>query len=94
MLAGDSAGGGLALAVALVDARPRRAAADAARAALALGRPDHPTPGDRAADAIDPWLFIGKVQAYAAWWAGSPDDLGRPEVSAPRSATWPGCRRR
>ena len=29
----------------------------------------------------DPWLFIGKMQAYAEWWAGSPDELDRPEVS-------------
>ena len=39
------------------------------------------TPETRAVDAIDPWLFFGKLEAYAAWWAGSPDDLGRPEVS-------------
>ena len=39
------------------------------------------TPETFAADAIDPWLFIGKVQAYAAWWAGSADGLDRPEVS-------------
>jgi acetyl esterase/lipase len=32
-------------------------------------------------DAVDPWLFLGKLRAYAAWWAGSADDLGRPEVS-------------
>ena len=37
---------------------------------------------------------LGKLQAYAEWWAGSPDDLGRPEVSPRRSPTWPGCRRR
>ena len=24
----------------------------------------------------DPWLFLGKLHAYAEWWAGSPDDLG------------------
>jgi len=29
----------------------------------------------------DPWLFIGKMQAYAEWWAGSTEELGRPEVS-------------
>ena len=37
--------------------------------------------GTDALDAIDPWLFIGKVRAYAGWWAGRPEDLGRPEVS-------------
>lgn len=39
------------------------------------------TPETREVDAIDPWLFLGKLQAYALWRAGSPDDLGRPEVS-------------
>ncbi len=29
------------------------------------------TPETAAADAIDPWLFIGKLHAYAGWWAGS-----------------------
>jgi monoterpene epsilon-lactone hydrolase len=29
----------------------------------------------------DPWLFIGKLRAYASWWAGSDPDLSRPEVS-------------
>ena len=26
-------------------------------------------------------VFKGKMRTYAQWWAGSPDDLGRPEVS-------------
>ena len=39
------------------------------------------TPETAALDEVDPWLFIGKLRAYAVWWAGSPDDLGRPEVS-------------
>jgi acetyl esterase/lipase len=38
-------------------------------------------PGSHEVTKGDPWLFIGKMQAYAEWWAGSPDDLGRPEVS-------------
>ena len=25
--------------------------------------------------------MLSKLDAYAGWWAGSPDDLGRPEVS-------------
>ena len=55
---------------------------DAPRAARALGRPDDEHAGDRrVADAVDPWLFLGKLHAYAGWWAGSPDDLARPEVS-------------
>ena len=82
-LAGDSAGGGYALgagASALRDRggpQPSRAAA-----ALAVGRPhDVARPTPRSYGAVDPWLFLGKVHAYAGWWAGSPDDLGRPEVS-------------
>ena len=39
------------------------------------------TPETEEADAIDPWLFYSKLVAYALWWAGSPEDLGRPEVS-------------
>jgi acetyl esterase/lipase len=81
VLAGDSAGGGLALALAQ-SVRDR-----------GLTPPTHlvmhapwvdlttSTPETRAADAIDPWLFIGKVEAYAGWWAGSPQHLARPEVS-------------
>jgi acetyl esterase/lipase len=81
VLAGDSAGGGLALALAL-------AARDRGRTPathLVMHAPwvdlTTSTPETREVDAIDPWLFFGKVQAYAGWWAGSPDDLGRPEVS-------------
>ena len=41
VLAGDSSGGGYALALALAAPRPRGCAADPSRAARALGRPDH-----------------------------------------------------
>ena len=81
VLAGDSAGGGLALAVAL----SMRDRGLAPASSLVLHAPwvdlTTSTPETFAADAIDPWLFIGKVQAYAGWWAGSHADLGRPEVS-------------
>lgn len=81
VLAGDSAGGGLALALAL-SLRERGLAAPSH---LVMHAPwvdlTTSTPETYAADAIDPWLFIGKLEAYAGWWAGSPDDLGRPEVS-------------
>ena len=43
---------------------------------LTTSTPDTPTFSER-----DTWLFLGKLHAYAGWWAGSPDDLGRPEVS-------------
>jgi len=81
VLAGDSAGGGLALSMAL-SMRDRRLAQ---ASSLVMHAPwvdlTTSTPETFAADAIDPWLFIGKVQAYAAWWAGSVDELDRPEVS-------------
>ncbi|HEU4336870.1 MAG TPA: alpha/beta hydrolase [Nocardioides sp.] len=81
VLAGDSAGGGLALAVAM----SMRDRGLAQASSLVLHAPwvdlTTSTPETFAADAIDPWLFIGKVQAYAGWWAGSDADLGRAEVS-------------
>ena len=81
VLAGDSAGGGLAVAVAM----SMRDRGLAQASSLVLHAPwvdlTTSTPDTFAADAIDPWLFIGKLQAYAGWWAGSDDDLGRPEVS-------------
>ncbi|MBC2932579.1 alpha/beta hydrolase [Nocardioides sp. zg-1228] len=81
VLAGDSAGGGLALAVAL----SMRDRGPAPATSLVLHAPwvdlTTSTPETFALDAVDPWLFIGKTQAYAAWWAGSADDLARPEVS-------------
>jgi epsilon-lactone hydrolase len=81
VLAGDSAGGGLALSMAL----SMRDRGLAQASSLVLHAPwvdlTTSTPETFAADAIDPWLFIGKVQAYAGWWAGSEADLDRPEVS-------------
>jgi acetyl esterase/lipase len=81
VLAGDSAGGGLALSMAL--SMRDRGLAQASSSGMRAPWVDltTSTPETFAADAIDPWLFIGKVQAYAAWWAGSVDELGRPEVS-------------
>lgn len=81
VLAGDSAGGGLALAMALslrdrgLD-QPTRLVLHAPWVDLTTS-----TPETVEADAVDPWLFLSKVTAYADWWAGSPEDLGRPEVS-------------
>ena len=81
VVAGDSAGGGLALAVvqSLRDLRghlPSHLVLHAPWVDLTSSTPD-----TYELDAVDPWLFIGKVNAYAGWWAGTPDDLGRPEVS-------------
>lgn len=80
-LAGDSAGGGYALALALGlrdrgGPQPSELLLLSPWVDLTTSTPDTPS-----YDAIDPWLFLGKVHAYATWWAGSPDDLGRPEVS-------------
>src|SRR6476646_1374554 len=81
VVAGDSSGGGLALALAesLRDRggpQPRRLLLISPWVDLTTSTPD-----TAALDAIDPWLYLGKVHAYADWWAGSSDDLGRPEVS-------------
>ena len=81
VLAGDSAGGGYALAV----AETLRDRGGPQPSHLLLHSPwvdlTTSTPDTEAFAARDTWLFLGKVRAYAAWWAGSPDDLGRPEVS-------------
>ncbi len=81
VLAGDSAGGGLALAVALT-VRDRGGPQPSH---LLLHSPwvdlTTSTPETFEVTKSDPWLFIGKMQAYASWWAGSTEDLRRPEVS-------------
>ncbi|MCW2736312.1 alpha/beta hydrolase [Nocardioides sp.] len=81
VLAGDSAGGGLALATAL--SMRDRGLTPATHLVLHAPWVDltSSTPETREVDAIDPWLFFSKVEAYALWWAGSPEDLDRPEVS-------------
>lgn len=81
VLAGDSAGGGyaLALAVALRDrggAQPTHLLLHAPWVDLTTSTPDTAVVSER-----DPWLFLGKLHAYAEWWAGSVEDLARPEVS-------------
>jgi len=80
-LVGDSSGGGYALAVAI----SLRDQGHAQATHLVLHAPwvdlTTSTPETDAYDEVDPWLFVGKLRAYALWWAGSPEDLGRPEVS-------------
>jgi monoterpene epsilon-lactone hydrolase len=81
VLAGDSAGGGLALAVALTvrdhgGRQPSHLLLISPWVDLTIS-----TPETHEVTKTDPWLFLGKMQAYAEWWAGSPEDLGRPEVS-------------
>ncbi len=81
VLAGDSAGGGYALAV----AQTLRDRGGPQPSHLLLHSPwvDLTTsaPETEAFTVRDTWLFLGKLRAYASWWAGSPDDLGRAEVS-------------
>jgi len=81
VLAGDSAGGGLALALSL--SMRDRGLTPATHLVMHAPWVDltTSTPETPALDAIDPWLFLSKVRAYAGWWAGSSEDLGRPEVS-------------
>jgi acetyl esterase/lipase len=81
VLAGDSAGGGYALAVALTlrdrgRAQPRGLLLHSPWVDLTTS-----TPETEAFALRDSWLFLGKIRAYAEWWAGTADDLGRPEVS-------------
>lgn len=81
VLAGDSAGGGLALAVSV--SMRERGLTPATHLLLHAPWVDltTSTPETEEMDAVDPWLFLGKLRAYAEWWAGSVDDLTRPEVS-------------
>src|SRR4051794_27198246 len=81
VLMGDSAGGGLALAVALTlrdrgGPQPTHLLLISPWVDLTIS-----TPETHEVTKTDPWLFNGKMQAYAEWWAGSPAELGRPEVS-------------
>ena len=81
VLAGDSSGGGLALAVALSlrdrgGRQPSQLLLISPWVDLTIS-----TPETFEVTRDDPWLFIGKMQAYAEWWAGSPEEVGRPEVS-------------
>lgn len=108
VLSGDSAGGGYALALALTlrdrgGPQPERLLLISPWVDLTTSTPETEEFARR-----DPWLFLGKLRAYAAWWAGSPDDLARPEVSpalgdlaglppalmfcGTRDALAPGCR--
>ncbi len=82
VVAGDSSGGGLALAAALTvryrgGPQPSHLLLHAPWVDLTTSTRAE----TEAASETDPWLMIGKLDAYASWWAGSEDDLGRPEVS-------------
>jgi acetyl esterase/lipase len=81
VVVGDSAGGNIALSAALTvrdrgGPQPSHLLLHAPWVDLTTS-----TPETQVVTEWDPWLFIGKMYAYAEWWAGSPDDLGRSEVS-------------
>jgi epsilon-lactone hydrolase len=79
-LAGDSAGGGIALAIAL-GLRDESVAVD--RLLLIAPWVDLTTSTPETLDysASDPWLKLSKLTAYAEFWAGSAADLAMPQVS-------------
>lgn len=82
VLAGDSAGGGYALSVAqgVRDAggpQPGRLVLHSPWVDLSTSTAEETARVAR----VDPWLDLDKVPVYAEWWAGSADDLARPEVS-------------
>lgn len=86
VLSGDSAGGGMALAVALgVRDLVRSGAATAQPTKLILIAPwadlIRSAPGTEEAAERDPWLSIENHDTFALFWAGSEADLVRTEVS-------------
>ena len=80
VLMGDSAGGGLALA--LAQQVVRRPGPQPTQLVLLSPWVDltSQTPGTAEAARRDPWLRLSKMDLYARWWAGK-DDLSRAEVS-------------
>lgn len=81
VLLGDSAGGGLAVSVSLT--LRDRGGPHADRMVLHSPWVDLTLTAPGTDDFVrrDPWLHPGKGRAYGRWWAGSDDDLRRPEVS-------------
>ncbi len=80
VLMGDSAGGGLALA--LAQQLLRRPGPRPTHVVLVSPWVDltSSTAGTAEASARDPWLRLSKIELYASWWAGD-DDLARAELS-------------
>jgi monoterpene epsilon-lactone hydrolase len=87
VLVGDSAGGGLALALAQVlrDRARTRTCAQPRRLVLIAPWVDltGTTPGTYEASLDDPWLSYPHLAVYASFWAGSedPEQLADPRVS-------------
>jgi acetyl esterase/lipase len=80
VLAGDSAGGGLALGVA--EQLARRAGPQPTHVVLHSPWVDltNAAPGTEAASVRDPWLKLSRMRLYAEWWAAG-EDQTRPELS-------------
>lgn len=82
VLVGDSAGGGYALG--LAQTLRDRGGPQATRLLLVSPWVDLSTSTKaetEALDKVDRWLFIGKLRAYAEWWAGSAEALTQHEAS-------------
>ncbi len=81
VLAGDSAGGGIALAVA--QSLRDRGGPQPSHLLLLSPWVDLTTSAPETAhfSSRDPWLKLSKIKAYADWWAGRLEDRARPEVS-------------
>ena len=99
VLAGDSAGGGYALALAeQIARRPGPQPTELVLLAPWVDLTDG-TPGTLEAAARDPWLKLSRLRLFGQWWAGG-DDVTRPEVSPlngdlsrlPRALMWCGTR--
>lgn len=80
VLAGDSAGGGYALALAQqIAARPGPQPTHLVLVSPWVDLTDT-TPGTIEAAGRDPWLKLSRLRICGRWWAGE-DDVTRPEVS-------------
>lgn len=99
VLAGDSAGGGYALALAQrIAAGPGPQPTELVLLAPWTNLTDS-TPGTLEAARRDPWLNLTRMRVFGRWWAGD-DDVTRPEVSPlngglaglPRAVMWCGTR--
>ena len=82
LVAGDSAGGNIALALTMsLRDRGLRVPDKLVLVSPWVDVSTSLRAETEVAAARDPWLKLTKLLAYADWWAGSPDDLGRQEVS-------------
>ena len=80
VLAGDSAGGGYALALAqAIAARPGPQPTRLVLVSPWVDLTDQ-TPGTVEAAGRDPWLKLSRLRLFGQWWAGD-DDVTRAEVS-------------